>query len=138
MATKVKTKTGRVKTYRVLRDGMRVGHSVRDFGDFMPEAESLPTLRTLLNTDVIEKVYVDQDEFDDWEKDQKKRDAKAAKGIDPDEDTPEDDEGQVSSVKKRVAKKRPAKKTVAKKTVKKGKTSGKAEAAGKRLTGKSV
>lgn len=141
MATETKE---RVKTYRVLRDGMRVGYSIRNFGDFMPEAPSLPTFRTLLNTNLIDEVWVDQEEYDEWEKRQAKADKELARSQDSDdsedEEFPESDDAddtpsEKPKPKKRVAKKRPAKKTAAKKSVKKGKSN---DRAAKRIDGKPV
>jgi hypothetical protein len=116
-----------VKTYRVLRDGMRVGDSVRDFGDFMPEAAEFPTLRTLLNTAAIEEVYVEKKAIDDWRAEQDKRDKRRMEALesgdvyDPDEDDSDEDEEipevEETSVaptpkkKRKVAKKKVAKKT---------------------------
>lgn len=119
-----------VKTYRVLRDGMRVGDSVRDFGDYMPEAEEMDTLRTLLNANVIEVVYVDPQAIKDWEKAQAKKDRqrieeeqRALSG-----EVTEDEEDEDEATPRPKVKKRVAKKTVAKKSIKKkGKTSGLAE-----------
>lgn len=129
------TDNERVKTWRVLRDGTRVGHSIRNFGDFMPEAKTLPTMRTLLNTNIIEEVWVDKEEFEEWEKSQKERDEALAAGIDPDfiDDEDEEDEGEEkidpapsAKPRKKVAKKTAAKKTAKKTTVKKGKSNGEA------------
>ena len=123
----------RVKTWKVLRDGVRVGNSVRNFGDFMPEAPSLPTFRTLLNTDVITEEWVDKEQFEEWEESQRERDEALAAGIDPDfVDEDEDEENEESeesrpAPKKKVAKKTAAKKTTTKKTVKKGKSNGEAK-----------
>ena len=145
------TSQERVKTWVVLRDGMRVGNSVRNFGDFMPEAPTLPTFRTLLNTNLISEEWVDKERFEEWEKDQKERDENLAAGIDPDDvdDVDEDEEGEEGgqdltpapfvkkSPRKKVAKKTAAKKTTSKKTVKKGKSSGE-ESQGKRLSAERV
>lgn len=110
----------RVKTYRVLHNGMRVGYSVRNAGDFMPEARTLPTLQTLLNVNYIEECWVDQEEFDAWKEDQARRDAELAAemGVDEDEDDDEDEDEAPAKV---------ARKKVAKKTVKKGKTRARSE-----------
>lgn len=115
----------RVKTYRVLRDGLRHGDSVRDFGDFLPEAKELPTVRTLLNANIIEEVWVDQEEFDAWEKNQSEKDKalladSVVEPVDTDESAKEGEEPESKSPKKKVTKK-----ATAKRTVKKGKTSGK-------------
>lgn len=138
--TKVKRKvaakeTERVKTWRVLRDGLRQGYSVRNAGDFLPEAPSLPTLGVLLRTNVIEEVWVDQEEFDEWEEDQAERDEALAAGI-----VDEDDEDEFES---RPAPRKKVKRTVAKKSVKKsvkkGKSSGnKVKVKGKRLVSERV
>jgi hypothetical protein len=107
-----------VETYRVLRDGTRVGYSIRNFGDFMPEAKGMENLRTLLNAGVVEKVYVTQDDIDDWREDQDERDEETA---------PQSEEA--PSPRRKVKKKKSVKTPSGKKKIvkKKGKTSGLAE-----------
>lgn len=113
-----KKESERVKTYRVLKDGLRHGLSVRNFGDFLPEAKTLPTLRSLLNTDTIEEVWVDREEFEEWEADQAERDEALAAELDSDDDESEEEE------EPRPRRKKVVKKTAVKKTIKKGKSSG--------------
>jgi hypothetical protein len=85
----------------------------------MPEAKTLPTLRTLINVGRLEEVYVDQEELDEWRADQDIRDAEEAERL-----AELNEDGvvvEISKPKKRVAKKRTVKKTSVRKTVKKGK-----------------
>jgi hypothetical protein len=112
-----KESSERVKTYRVLKDGIRHGLSVRNFGDFLPEAKTLPTLRTLLTTNTIEEVWVDREEFEEWEADQAERDEALAEELAAAEEDSED-------VAESRPRKKVVKKTAVKKTIKKGKSSG--------------
>ena len=52
-----------LKTYRVVRGTLKVGDSVRQFGDFVPEADSWPNKEVYLKTGYIEIVYVPNEEF---------------------------------------------------------------------------
>jgi hypothetical protein len=119
---KSSTRDGRVKTWKILKNEVRVGNSLRGFGDFLPEAPGLDTFASLLRADFIEEIWVDQEEFDEWEEDQKKRDAALLAGHVVEEDD-EDDEDEVDvlddpppapKVKKKAVKKSPARKTVKK------------------------
>jgi hypothetical protein len=98
-----------VKTYRSLRDGQRVGDTIRDFGDFIPEAAEWPNLRAYLNADYVEEVVVDQELLDANLKEVAERSQKAD----------EDVEGQGSVVPPADPGPSPKKKSVKKKTVKK-------------------
>lgn len=64
--------TKQVKTYRVLRDGQKVGDSVRNFGDLMPEASEFSNLRVYLSSHFLEEIWVDQEVIDDFYADLKK------------------------------------------------------------------
>ena len=48
-----------VKTWRCLRDNMKVGDDVRNFGDLMPEAGDFPNLRVYLSSNMLEEIWVD-------------------------------------------------------------------------------
>jgi hypothetical protein len=122
-----------VKTYRVLHDGMRVGDSVRNFGDLMPEAAGFSNLRAYINAGHLEELYVDQSVLDDWDKELKKR-LKAKPETD---DSDELDEGDNDETVEVTPKKKTVKKTVAKKrtVAKKGKAN---DGAAKRLAEQSV
>lgn len=117
-------KSNRIKTYRVLKDGMRVGNSKRNFGDFMPEAATMPTLRTLLNTNVIEEYIADPDEFAAWQADQEERDEEFAAELAELYAKQNGEEVPKAKPRKVKPKRKVAKKTASKKIVKKGKSSG--------------
>lgn len=57
-----------VKTYRVVRGELLVGHSIRRADDFLPEASEWPSLRAHLRTGAIEIVYVDSKVLDAFKK----------------------------------------------------------------------
>lgn len=79
-----------VQTYRVLRDGLKVGHDVRNFGDYMPEAAGFDNLRSLLNADFLEEVWVEEEALKKWKEEIAQRSLTEAD--DEDEETPESDE----------------------------------------------
>jgi hypothetical protein len=56
-----------VKSYRVLRDGMKVGNSVRNTGDLIPEAANFENLAVYLRNNFVEKVYVSHEEIAEHE-----------------------------------------------------------------------
>lgn len=62
-----------VKTYRVIRDGLKVGHDIRNFGDYMPEAAEFENLRSLLNTDCLEEVWVEDAALEEWKEEYAQR-----------------------------------------------------------------
>ena len=62
-----------VKTYRNLRDNLRVGGDLRMRGDFVPEASDWKNLRSYLNTDRLEEIFVDEEVLKKWESDRKKK-----------------------------------------------------------------
>lgn len=53
-----------VKTYRVIRDELKVGHSVRHYGDLIPEAADWPNTAAYERSHYIEVVYVPKSELD--------------------------------------------------------------------------
>jgi hypothetical protein len=93
-----------VKTYRVTHgEGLKVGDSVRQFGELIPEASNWPNTNMYLAAHHIEVAFVDQSEIDEFMKKVNKK-PKAKK-------EPEDG----TTPKKRVTKK-----TTTKKKIKKG------------------
>lgn len=48
-----------VQTYRVVRGELKVGHSIRKAGDFVPEADSWESLEAHIRVGTIEIAYVD-------------------------------------------------------------------------------
>lgn len=126
--------TGKIKTYRCLKDGLRVGYSMRNFGDFVPEAKTMEALPTLLRSDAIEEVFVTQEALDEWRADQEVRDIEYLEEHNYFPDDPNAPKRPSAKRKKVVkttkvkatAKKKPAVKKTTKKIVvkKKGKTSG--------------
>lgn len=87
---------GMVKTYRVLRDGLKVGHDVRSFGDYMPEAAEFDNLRSLLNADFLEEVWVEESVLEEWKEEYAQR-SLATEADEEDEETPETDEDEGKS-----------------------------------------
>jgi hypothetical protein len=53
-----------VKTYRVTRGTLKIGDSVRQYGDFVPEAESWSNKQAYLAAGYIEIAYVSQEDID--------------------------------------------------------------------------
>lgn len=113
-----------VKTYRIIHHEMRVGDEVRRYGDLIPEAADFANLRSYLNTDQIEIVFIPKDQLDKWHEDHAKK-AKSKK-VKEDADNSDPDSGSGSSYsgdsKKTVTKKRTVKKAA---TKGKGKNNGK-------------
>lgn len=112
-----------VKTYRVLKHEVKVGDSVRNFGDFMPEAAEFDNLRTLLNVGIIEETWIDESVLSSWEEGQKARDAERLSALqdeNSDSSTPpeSDEDGGEDKKPKKVVKKTAAKKTAKKKVTK--------------------
>lgn len=79
-----------VKTYRVLRDNMKVKGDVRNFGDFMPEASEFSNLRSYLNAGYLEEIFVDQSVIDEF------MEARAGSPEPEPEEEPEGNDGEVS------------------------------------------
>jgi hypothetical protein len=120
-------KKTQVKTYRVLHEGMKVGNSVRQVGDLMPEAASFSNLNSYIAARHLEVAFVNQDEIDEFYEELEKREAERAaeeaefESESEDEETGDEEEATPETKtepKKRVAAKKTTKKT-AKKTVKK-------------------
>lgn len=118
---------GMVKTYRVLRDGLKVGHDVRNFGDYMPEAAEFENLRSLLNADYLEEVWVEEEVLEEWKQEFAQRSLDTEADEDEEEGNPEapnEEEGnsepepdaEVISKPKKKAIKRKTKKTSVKET----------------------
>lgn len=66
---------GTVKMYRVLKDGMKVGTSVRRYGDFIPEAADWPNTDAYLRAKYIEVTYVSEEEVAAWEEELRERES---------------------------------------------------------------
>lgn len=83
-----------VRTYRVLRDGLKVGHDVRNFGDYMPEAAEFDNLRSLLNADFLEEVWIEEEVLEEWKQEfaQRSLDTEADEDDEETNDSDEDDE----------------------------------------------
>lgn len=68
-----------VKSYRVTGESLKVGNSVRQFGDLVPEAENWPNLRAYMNAGQVEKVYVSESELAEHKKKFAKSDSASPK-----------------------------------------------------------
>lgn len=112
MATKAQ-----VKTYRVINgEGLKVGDSIRHFGELIPEASTWPNTKAYIDAHQIEIAFIDKSELDEFNAGLKKKSSK------PKVEDSENQESKTKTPRKRVAKK------TTKKTVKKGvKKSGLAE-----------
>lgn len=53
-----------VKTHRVIRSEMKVGDTVRIYGDFVPEAATWPNLHAYIRNGYVEETYVSQETID--------------------------------------------------------------------------
>lgn len=106
-----------VKTWRVLRDDMKVGDDVRNFGDLMPEAGNFANLRVYLSSGMLEEIWVDESVVEEFMKGRKK--TKAPKKDSTEENSNKSEEGEgktVKTTKKRTApRKRVTKKPTGKK-----------------------
>jgi len=83
---------GTVKTYRVLKDGMKVGDSVRQYGDFIPEAADWPNLSAYLRANYVEVAYASEDEIATWQEEFNSRQSETDENDEEVEDEEVEDE----------------------------------------------
>ena len=89
-----------VKTYRVLKDGMKVGNSVRLYNDLIPEAAEWPNKDVYLRAGHIEVVYLSEEEVAAREETRIKRGNSESETTSPVSET----EKKPKAVKKKVVK----------------------------------
>lgn len=110
-----------IKTYRALTDDLLVGDSVRNRGDFVPEAAGWESLRSYLSVGRIEEVFVDEEVVNDFMKSLNKKKPKVqAEGSTSDSNEVSEGNTKVKTTKKRTVKKTAAKTKTKKKVEENG------------------